>query len=250
MRLSKTLARIRDNQVVRICSLGHFIPGYVCHAAHFGYDCIWLDLEHRLIDEREVQMLLALSHLYDIDIMVRPPTLEKTRLYRFLEDGAAGLLIPHVSTAEKARMLVDAVKFPPLGDRGLDGAGFDSGFILQGGDDFPDRANAETFLFVQIETPEAVDNVDSIAAVEGVAGLFIGPGDLGMRMSRLQTDLTLDAAVDRIAAAARAHGIAWGCPVATQDDLNRRRDQGATFLAHGGDFFATMRMLEEHARHF
>lgn len=72
---------------------------------------------------REVEALLAFSHLFDIDIMLRPPTLEKTRLYRYLEDGAAGLMIPHVSTAGKAKMLVDAVKFPPLGDRGLDNAG-------------------------------------------------------------------------------------------------------------------------------
>ena len=117
MRRSKTLARFRNNEAVRLCNLGHYIPAFVKHAAHYGFDAIWLDLEHRLIDEREVQALLAFAHLADIDIMLRPPTLEKTRLYRYLEDGASGLMIPHVSTPEKAQMLVDAVKFPPLGDR-------------------------------------------------------------------------------------------------------------------------------------
>ena len=68
------------------------------------------------------------AHLHDIDMMVRPSTLEKTKLYRYLEDGAAGLMIPHVSDAEKARALVNAVKFPPLGDRGIDAAGLDSNF--------------------------------------------------------------------------------------------------------------------------
>ena len=81
-------------------------------------------------------------------------------------------MIPHVSTVEKAWMLVDAVKFPPLGDRGLDGAGLDSDFILAGGDDYIDAANRETFLVVQIETPEAVANVDEIAAVEGIDALL------------------------------------------------------------------------------
>ena len=118
MRSSKTRARLRNNEVVRICALGHFIPSYIRHAAHFGFDCIWLDLEHRSMHEREVQALLAYFHLYDIDCMVRPPTLEKTRLYRYLEDGATGLMIPHVSTPEKAQMLADAVKFPPLGRPG------------------------------------------------------------------------------------------------------------------------------------
>ena len=108
MRKSKTLARIRSNQTVRMCCLGHYIPAFVKQAAHFGFDCIWLDLEHRSIPDRDVQSLLTHSHLHDIDIMLRPPTLEKTRLYRYLEDGAAGLMIPHVNTAEKARLLVDA----------------------------------------------------------------------------------------------------------------------------------------------
>ena len=141
MRTSKTLARIRNKETVRMCSLGHFIPAYVRHAAHFGFDCIWLDLEHRLISEREVQSLLAFAHLSDIDIMVRAPTLEKTGLYRYLEDGAAGLMIPHVSTPEKAAMLVDAVKFPPIGNRGIDGAGLDSDFLIDDYETFPDRAN-------------------------------------------------------------------------------------------------------------
>ena len=100
----KTLARIRNGED-GACVLGHYMPAYVCHAAHAGYDCIWLDLEHRAQTVREIQAMLAYAHLYDIDIMLRSPTLEKTGLYRYLEDGAAGLLIPHVSTPEKARCL-------------------------------------------------------------------------------------------------------------------------------------------------
>ena len=118
MRKSKTLARIRNGEPVRICSLGHFIPAYAQYAARAGFDCIWLDLEHRAMNDREVQALLAFFHKFDIDCMLRPSTLEKARLYRYLEDGATGLMIPHVSTSEKARLLVDACKFPPLGDRG------------------------------------------------------------------------------------------------------------------------------------
>ncbi len=250
MRSSKTRARLRNNEVVRICALGHFIPSYIRHAAHFGFDCIWLDLEHRSMQEREVQALLAYFHLYDIDCMVRPPTLEKTRLYRYLEDGATGLMVPHVSTPEKAQMLADAVKFPPLGDRGLDGAGLDSDYYLQGGDDFTERANAETFLVVQIETPQAIENVDAIAAVKGLDGMFVGPGDLGLRLKHSDGKLTLEECFERVAQAARKHGKAWGCPVATTEDMQRRYDQGARILAHGGEFLALMRMLEQSAADF
>ncbi len=244
MRKSKSLEKLRAGQPVRMCSLGHFVPAYVRHAAHFGYDCIWLDLEHRTMSDREIQALLAYFHLADIDCMLRAPTLEKTRLYRYLEDGATGLMIPHVSTAEKAKMLVESVKFPPIGDRGIDGAGLDSDFYLQGGEDYTDAANRETFLVVQIETPEAVENVDEIAAVDGVDGMFVGPGDLGLRIRTSGLDLTVDQAMARTAEAAKKHGKAWGCPAATPERVRELRELGANLIAYGGDFGAFMEMLE------
>ncbi len=244
MRKSKTLARFRNNQTVRMCCLGHYMPFYVKQAAHFGFDCIWLDLEHRNFSDRDVQALLAYSHLHDIDIMVRPATLEKTRLYRYLEDGAAGLMIPHVNTAEKARMLVDAVKFPPIGDRGLDGAGLDADFYVGDTDEFVKQANQETFLVVQIETLQAVQNVEEIAAVPGVDGLFVGPGDLGLRIKLDPSQGTLESAFERVAAACKKHGKAWGSPAGTIEVLKQRQKQGGQLLNHGGEFSAVMDMLK------
>ena len=250
MRKSKTLARIRNNQTVRMCCLGHYLPFFVKQAAHFGFDCIWLDLEHRNFSDRDVQALLAYSHLHDIDIMVRPATLEKTRLYRYLEDGAAGLMIPHVNTAEKARMLADAVKFPPIGDRGLDGAGLDADFYVGDSDAFVKQANEETFLVVQIETLQAVQNVDEIAAVPGVDGLFIGPGDLGLRMKLDPSQGTLESAYERVATACQRHGKAWGAPVGTPEIMRQRQKQGGQLLNHGGEFGAVMNMLKDCAAAF
>lgn len=249
MRTSRTLARLRNNEPVRICGLGHFGPAFIRQAAHFRYDCIWLDLEHHVMAPEDVRSLLAFFHLYDIDCMLRPPTLEKSRLYRYLEDGATGLMIPHVSTPEKARMLVDAVKFPPLGDRGLDGAGLDGDFYIHGNMDYVAHANRETFLVVQIETPEAVANANAIAEVPGIDGLFIGPGDLGLRIKHAGGGLRLEDAFTQVAAAAAEHGKAWGSPVGAAD-LRRRRDQGAQLLAHGGDFMAMLQMLERWAGDF
>lgn len=249
MRPSKTLAKLRNNQPVRMCALGHFIPAYVRHAAEYKFDCIWFDLEHRTMTDREVQSMLAFFHLFDIDCMLRAPTLEKTRLYRYLEDGAAGLMIPHVSTVEKARELVQATKFPPIGDRGLDGAGLDTDFLFQGGEGYTDRANRETFLVVQIETPEAVENAEGIAALEGIDGLFIGPADLTLRLKH-QTGggLTIEEATERVAAAAKKHGKAWGQPGFSPAHIKELRDQGAQLVNHGGDFGAFKNMLEANSR--
>ncbi|MDE0622540.1 MAG: aldolase/citrate lyase family protein [Bryobacterales bacterium] len=249
MRRSKALARIRDGEIVRTCVLGHYIPAFVCHAAQAGYDCIWLDLEHRLISSREVQALLAFSHLYDIDIMLRPPTLEKTGLYRYLEDGAAGLLIPHVSTAEKARMLVDAVKFPPVGDRGIDNGGLDADFRMHSDDDYVAWANHETFLCVQIETPQAVRNVESIAALEGIDMIFVGPGDLGLRL-RQSGEMTLEQAWANVAAACKKHGIAFGGPAIAPEELQRRKQQGAQLLVASSEFQSWSNGLKQDIRRF
>lgn len=251
MRKSKTRARIAAGQAVRMCSLGHYIPAYIRLASAAGFDCIWLDAEHRCFTDRELQGLLAQFHLHDIDCMLRPATLEKSRLYRYLEDGATGLMIPHVSTPEKAQMLADFVKFPPLGDRGLDGAGLDCDYTFQGGADYPAEANAQTFLVVQIETPEAVENVDAIAAVPGVDGLFVGPGDLGLRLRQTGEEAALEAAIEQVAAAAAKHGKAWGIPaVGGAEALKRRREQGAQLVPHGGEFGALMQMLNACAADF
>ena len=247
MRQSKTLARLRNNETVRMCCLGHYIPAFVKHAAHFGFDCIWLDLEHRNWTPRDVQSILAFSHLFDIDIMLRPPTLEKTALYRYLEDGATGLMIPHVNTADKARQLVNAVKFPPLGDRGLDSAGLDADFYVGSSEDYLAQVNDETFLVVQCETPEAVANVDEIAAVEGVGAIFVGPGDLGLRLKYDDSGLTLEKAVETVAEACKRHDMAWGIPTSSSEDLEKRMSQGGQLLVRGGDFGAIMNHLKEAA---
>jgi len=105
MRRSKVLEKLRAGKVARICSFANFLPFVPKMAAHCGYDGIWVDGEHRPFDAREAQSLIAYHHLADIDCMWRPPTLEKTLLYRLFEDGAAGLMIPHVSTPERAQQL-------------------------------------------------------------------------------------------------------------------------------------------------
>ena len=249
VRRSKTLAKLRAGRPVKMCALGGaFLPAYIRHAAHQGFDCIWLDLEHRAMEQRELQALLAFFHLCDIDCMVRAPTLEKTRLYRYLEDGAAGIMIPHVSTPEKAHMLAQSVKFPPLGDRGYDGAGLDTDFYLQGTGDYTEQANRETFLAVQIETIEAVENVEKIAAVPGVDILFVGPADLSLRIKHAPNlAWTYDDALNRVAAACKKHGKHWGLPAGSPDVIQQLYDKGARFLNYGGDFGALLAMLAKNS---
>jgi 2-keto-3-deoxy-L-rhamnonate aldolase RhmA len=251
MRKSKLLAKVRAGKPARICNLGHFIPHFVFHAAKAGYDCIWLDLEHRAMGEREVQALLAYFHLADIDCMLRAPTTELTRLYRYLEDGATGLMIPHVNSVEKARHIVESTQFPPEGNRGFDGAGLDADFIHVDPNEFVKHANRETFIVAQIETPQALEVVEEIAAVPGLDGLFVGPGDLGLRLQHAGANApTVEEATQRVAKVAAKYGKAWGRPAGTPEQLAEFHKLGATLLTYGGEFGAIMKELADGQKEF
>jgi 4-hydroxy-2-oxoheptanedioate aldolase len=142
------------------------------------------------------------------------------------------------------------VKFPPIGDRGLDGAGLDADFYVGDTDEFVKQANQETFLVVQIETLQAVQNVEEIAAIPGVDGLFVGPGDLGLRIKIDPSQGTLESAFERVASACKRHGKAWGSPAGTVEVLKQRQKQGGQLLNHGGEFEAVMNMLKKSAAAF
>lgn len=238
MRSSAIRARFRQGKPACFPCMYYPTAMMPAYAAKAGYDAIWLDTEHNTWDRREIQRLISLHHLAGIDCIVRTGSRNPTELYHFLEDGAAALMIPLVNTAEEARVLASAVKFPPVGQRGLDGAGLDNDFFLPGTEHYPAAANGETLLIVQIETPEALANVDGIAAVEGVDGLFIGPGDLSIRLNCPLdwSDPRMIEAQAAVATAAAKHGVAWGRPTRDAADIARVAKLGGKLIAHGSDF--------------
>ncbi|MBX3080363.1 MAG: 4-hydroxy-2-oxovalerate aldolase [Anaerolineae bacterium] len=243
MRNSKVLAKFRAGQPAMFAQLGFYMPHFVALASSVGYDAIWVDLEHRAFDPREIQALISYFHMYDIDCMIRPSTREKAVLYRYLEDGAAGLIIPHVNDVESARDLVQKVKFPPVGDRGIEGNSLEANFGLDtagGRSALVEHALRETFLFLQIETPQALSQVEQIAAVKGVDGLFFGPADFGIRIPYMTEAerVTLDQAMVRVANACKANGIMWGSMPANIDDVRRHAELGANMHIWGHDLRA------------
>lgn len=249
MRLSLIRSRLRNDDPARIVCLYYPSTMLPAHAARAGFDAIWLDAEHSTWGRHELQRLIALHHLANIDCIVRTGDRTAANLYHLLEDGATGLMIPFVNTPEEAAALAQAVKFPPLGQRGLDGSGLDNDFYLSGTAKYPAAANAETFLIVQIETPEAVAAADAIAATPGVDGLFIGPGDLSLRLGCAPDwrEPRMMAAQATVAKAAARHHIAWGRPAGTAEDIADLTRRGGRLIAHGSDFGAIMTMLPRFA---
>jgi len=243
------LEKFRSDGFARVCGLGHYLPFFIRYAAHYHYDGIWLDLEHRAMDAREVQSIIMMCYHNDIDCMIRPPTLERTKLYRYLEDGASGFLVPLVSDPQMAYDLVQSIKFPPLGNRGMDGAGLDADFGIKAWapeSTYNADANRETFIITQIETLQAVEAVDEIASIDGIDGLFIGPGDLSLRIATGPAghNITLEKTIETVAAAAQKYGKFWCITAGSLDEIKRYRQMGAQMIPCGGDF-SLMNVLKE-----
>jgi 2-keto-3-deoxy-L-rhamnonate aldolase RhmA len=206
------------------------------------------------MDQREVQAMLTYFHLYDIDCVLRPATREKAILYRYLEDGATGLIVPHVNDVETVRDLVQKVKFPPLGDRGIEANSLESNFGLDvavgGRQVMVDHALQETFLIVQIETPQALANAEAMAEVPGLDGLFLGPSDYGLRI-RHQPEaerIDVDHAMQRLAAITKAKGLAWGSMPQSTDEVRRHVELGSMIHVWGSDLRSIRNGLNQAAK--
>ncbi|MCC7518901.1 MAG: hypothetical protein IT578_06925 [Verrucomicrobiae bacterium] len=148
------------------------------------WDWIWLDGQHGQLGAYDA--MLALVRACDFagrPAMVRVPHHEFGALGLALDMGAAGVIAPVVNTVEEAKRVVAAAKFPPLGNRSYGGRRL----IDLWGRAYSDTANAQTMLIVQIESPQAVENAERIAAVEGVDALFLGPDDILLRRGHSMT---------------------------------------------------------------
>ena len=141
-------------------------------------------------------------------------------------------------TTRQLRVTSPVRSSSPVGNRGLDGAGLDADFGLSASG-FVEAANRETFVVIQIETSQALQNADAIAAVEGVDALFVGPSDLSLRLALDGSETTLEEATHRVAEAAARHGKAWGMAGGNGEDWKRWRAMGAQLLIGGGDFALT-----------
>jgi 4-hydroxy-2-oxoheptanedioate aldolase len=205
----KRALRAGRSQVGLWCSL----PGsYVAEAlAGAGYDWLLLDTEHSPGDPLTVLPQLQAVAPYPVSAVVRPASNDAVLIKRLLDFGAQTLLIPYVQDAEQARAAVAALRYPPRGIRGVSGVTRATGFGRIAG--YGGLAEEELCLLVQVETQEALDNIEAIAAVDGVDGVFIGPADLAASLGHVgeagHPDVVsaIEGAIARIRACGKPAGI-------------------------------------------
>ncbi len=246
MRPSVVRAKLARNEQVLVTCLHLTDPSIYELTSLMGYDAIWMDLEHHTYTTETAATLMRAARVGSTDIMARPAKGEYMRMGRLLEAGAQGILYPRCSSADEAREVVRWSKFAPLGNRGYDGGNPDSPYCMAPMVEYLRFANEQTFVAVQIEEPQAVEQVEAIAAVPGVDVLFVGPADLSILygIPGQSNHPTMQAAFERVAAAARAAGKHWGLPVGSIEQAQKMLDMGARFLAHGCDLIFVKQGLE------
>ena len=158
-------------------------PELVEVLGHVGFDWVFLDAEHGPLSEATIVQMVRAAETAGITPVVRVPRNEPETILRYLETGVAGIVVPQVNSGEEARRIVQAVKYPPVGARGI-GASRASGygFKFGGGEEFRRRANAETIIIALLENVRGVENLDDILAVDGIDVVFVGPADLSASM--------------------------------------------------------------------
>ena len=220
-------------------------------SAGAGFDFVVIDGEHAPNDVRSTLSLLQAVAPHPVQPVVRPVSGDVALIKQLLDIGAQTLIVPMVETAEQAKLLVAAMRYPPAGIRGV-GAALARASQWNRVPNYLHEADDQMCLVVQVETRLGLQNVDAIAAVEGVDSVFIGPSDLSAALGHLgkpghpDVQKAIEHAIARIRAAGRAPGI-----LATEEAQTRRYiELGCTLVAAGLDGNLLMRATQELARRF
>lgn len=199
--------------------------------SHLAFDWLAFDMEHTPVDVSGLQPLLQAAAAGSAGPVVRVAWNDPVVIKRVLDTGPQTILVPFVQTEEDARHAVAASRYPPYGIRGVAGATRASRFGLT--NDYFEIANREMCILVQVETATAIDRLESIAAVEGVDGVFIGPSDLAASLGHLGSPShpEVQQVVRNAARRILESGTAPGILATNTEDALRYRDWGYRFVA-------------------
>jgi 4-hydroxy-2-oxoheptanedioate aldolase len=215
-----------------------------------GFDWILLDTEHSPNEVPDVLGQLQAAERGSASLIVRPAWNDAVLIKRVLDIGAQSVLVPYVQNVEEARRAVAAVRYPTAGIRGVAAAARASRYGRIPG--YLKKADAEICLLVQVETRTALDQLEAIAGVDGVDGVFIGPSDLSASFGHIgnpqhpEMQKLLQDSVDRLKKVRKAAGIL----TTNEEEARRYIDWGYTFVAVGSDVGLLARGADALAKRF
>jgi 2-keto-3-deoxy-L-rhamnonate aldolase RhmA len=187
-------------------------PNIAMIAAACGFDAVYIDLEHNPTSLETAGGVCVAALGMGITPIARVTSHDPHDATRILDCGAQGVMVPHIQNAKEARDIIEACLYAPKGHRSAFGSGPALGYAAIPQAEVCKILNDETLLIAMIETPEAVENIDGIAAVEGIDVVHIGASDLSTEMGipGQYTHDRMKAAFETVAKAARSHGKSFG----------------------------------------
>jgi len=207
-------------------------PQLVEMAAGLGFDWVLIDCEHGTIGLETVELMVMAAEASGVTPIVRPRSRDAQDILQVMDRGAAGVQVPHVTSAADARAAVEAVKFHPTGKRSLAAGTRASAYgYRRSAGAFVEEANRESLVCVQIEDEEAVRNIDEILTVDHVDVLFIGPSDLSQSMGHPGNPKAepvaqaIESTLKKIVAAGRTPGMP-----ATADTIQTALSRGVRYI--------------------
>ncbi|MFP3904897.1 MAG: HpcH/HpaI aldolase family protein [Armatimonadota bacterium] len=243
MKRNETLHRIRNGKTAFGFTLVLGSPVIAEQAAQGGFDWIWMDAQHGYWSDEQLLSALQVISATEATPIVRSGSNEFYRIGRVLDAGALGVIVPMVNSAEEAERAVEAAYYPPLGGRSRGGAR-----LALLGDDYFEASTEEILLAVMIETVEALDNLEDIAAVKGIDCLFLGPSDLCASMETEYGSPEHEAAIVQVLKAAQNAGVVPGFPCGDPEDALRRAEQGfklVTCYSDNGSMRAGLKRVQD-----
>lgn len=237
--MKQILAKMSAGELVRVFSVARVLHPTVVDLFGLGgkYDGFWIDQEHGGATYEQMHVLSQASRANGFECFVRMAPLGYSAVTQCMEAGTGGVMAAQIHSAEHARQFVEWSRFPPLGMRGLNTGGHDGRYTHSTPAEYVENANAGTFVAIQIETKGALDEVDEIAALDGVDHIFIGPSDLSMAVGvvgQFHSDTLWDA-IERVAKAAARHGKSWGVLPPDPKFADRAVDLGCRLLSIAND---------------
>jgi len=227
--------RLRGGEVVHGLLSPNVEPDVVETLGLLGFDLYILDTEHGTAGPPEAAAVVRACEGVGLAPLVRPRGLDAKLILQFLDAGMTGIMLPGVRTEDDVKRLVEAVKYPPEGLRGL-AAMRANGFLLgkEKQEDWVKRANRETLVLPQIETKEALESVEQLAAVPGIDGFIVGPRDLALALGFPDGPghPEIEAAIDRVVKAAKSHGLVVGTVAQTGVRAKDLAARGLTIILH------------------
>jgi len=202
-----------------------------------GFDFIVLDAEHALLSLSDLNHMILVARALGIAPVVRVPDHGYGDVQRILDAGAAGLFFPHVADRAECEQVVRQASHPPYGTRGAGGgmrAG-NWGMAGRGGASYVKDGVDKVMRIPMIEERIAVDNADEILAVEGVDGVFIGPGDLSMTMGMKMADAEVRSAIEEVLKKAKAAQVPVGTVASDAGGARRLIEKGYDFILVSND---------------